>query len=284
MVGLVPLGFELFMGSSGQTALLFFDMSLRRPFGFNFCFVKSIMILLSIMLTLLQFFFFSCHKAFGKNSLSLSWVFEDRAHKHWWPIREVILKQWRSGVLQKKGSIREKAPWGFQRVWLAGIWEKTKNTEKEAAKNKSWVLLFCLGSVQMLGVNSCVKQNPCQVNKRRFGLMQVTLSHWFRQLKAGDFSSPCVPNWSSALVYSKEVVGSLFKHKTRGSYMKSIVIPGELVVPEDSKKEKYYSVLSCSELQMWQVRFRTAILCFIQHCLYRCPLKKEVLDHFHWRP
>lgn len=113
----------------------------------------------------------------------------------------------------------------------------------------------------MLGVNSCVKQNPCQVNKRGFGLMQVTLFHWFQQLKAGDLSSQHIPNWSSALVYSKEVAGSLFNHKTCGSYIKSIVIPGELVVPEGSKKEKYYSVLRYSELQMWQVGFRTAILC-----------------------
>ena len=39
--------------------------------------------------------------------------------------------------------------------------------EREDAKNKLSALLFCLGLVQMLGMSSWVKQNPCLLSSRR---------------------------------------------------------------------------------------------------------------------
>lgn len=39
--------------------------------------------------------------------------------------------------------------------------------EQEDAKNKLSALLFCLGLVQMLGMSSWVKQNPCPLDSRR---------------------------------------------------------------------------------------------------------------------
>lgn len=46
---------------------------------------------------------------------------------------------------------------------------------KEAAKkNKPLALPFCLTLVLMPDVTSSARENLCQLNERRFGLMQVT--------------------------------------------------------------------------------------------------------------
>lgn len=77
----------------------------------------------------------------------------------------------------EKWGVGSRKTLGFQRAWLFGICKDRKNTEKDAAKNKTWALLFCLGSVLMTGVSSYVKQNPYQINEKRFGSTQVTLLH-----------------------------------------------------------------------------------------------------------
>lgn len=85
------------------------------------------------------------------------------------------LEKW--GVGSRKTLNKRERCLGFHRAWLLGICTNRKNTEKDAAKNKPWALLFCLGSVLMTGVSSYVKQNPCQINEKRFGSTQVTLLH-----------------------------------------------------------------------------------------------------------
>lgn len=192
------------------------------------------------------------------------------------------MEKW--GVVVERLWITEQVAWGFQKAWLIGTYEKRKNPERKATKNYLWALLFCLSLVLMLGVNSCIKPNPGQLKGSLLGLKQIILPHCFHCSKQETFSvSPCILNWPSALVYSKEVAGSFSNRKTWGSHIRPIVISGELVMPEGSKKEKYYIIFRWAKYgqQALEQQFPKCAPCNITPI--DAPWKKRVLDQFHWR-